>query len=242
MSIEISIWTILKLSVAVLGTYFVLPLVLVGRDKLLWWVIDKYLLTEELRDKIWNYANNTERWNREIVGVGGSSISSKQEEDIKYKIGKNQVPREVWLDYDKKRNKLASNMQDELWFIQKRNNLIKWLLKHYKQDEESPIDRWVKKEAEKAARKHEERYAFSQRFDYLKNAILNIGVINDLPVELGKLRTFLIETGLSESPTIKEFFSKWLTNPMVVKGIAALNVYSREATKELQHELNALQL
>jgi hypothetical protein len=87
-----------------------------------------------------------------------------------------------------------------------------------------------------------ERKALIQQFEALKRRVLYIGIVNDLPVELNKLRTFIIEKGLMESPGINEFFSKWLTNPMVVTGTAALNVFSKEALEELQGELYALQL
>jgi len=79
-------------------------------------------------------------------------------------------------------------------------------------------------------------------FEALKRRILYGGIVNDLPVELNKLRTFIIEKGLMESPGINEFFSKWLTNPVVVTGTAALNVFSNETLGELQVELHAWQL
>ncbi len=87
-----------------------------------------------------------------------------------------------------------------------------------------------------------EKKVLVQEFDALKRRILHVGIVNYLPVELNKLRTFIIEKGLMESPGINEFFSKWLTNPMVVIGTAALNVFSKETIEKLQEELNALQL
>lgn len=87
-----------------------------------------------------------------------------------------------------------------------------------------------------------ERKVLIKEFEALKRRILYVGVVNDLPVELGRLRAFIIENELMESPDINEFFSKWLTNPMVITGTAALNVLSKEAIEELQGQLNALHL
>jgi len=81
-----------------------------------------------------------------------------------------------------------------------------------------------------------------QEFETLKKRILYVGVTNDLPVELSKLRTFIIENKLTEHPGFNKFFSKWLTNPMVVAAIAALNVFSIEDIEQIQTELKVLHL
>lgn len=87
-----------------------------------------------------------------------------------------------------------------------------------------------------------ERKALVQEFEVLKSRILYVGIINDLPIELHKLRVFFIERGLVESPSVREFFSEWLTNPTVAIGAAALNVFSKEAIERLQEQLDALKL
>jgi len=87
-----------------------------------------------------------------------------------------------------------------------------------------------------------EKKALVQEFEALKRRIIYVGIINDLPIELHKLRVFLIERGLVESPSVREFFSEWLTNPAVVIGAATLNVFSKEAIERLQEQLDALKL
>lgn len=87
-----------------------------------------------------------------------------------------------------------------------------------------------------------EKKALVQEFEALKRRVLYVGLVNDRPVELGKLRNFIIEKGLTASPSINEFFSKWLTNPLVITGTAALNVFSEEDIEDIQRQLDALRL
>jgi hypothetical protein len=90
--------------------------------------------------------------------------------------------------------------------------------------------------------KRRERKTLVQEFEALKRRVLYVGLVNDLPVELHRLRVFFIERGLVESPGVNKFFSIWLTNPVVITGVSALNVFSKEAIEQLQEQLNALQL
>lgn len=87
-----------------------------------------------------------------------------------------------------------------------------------------------------------ERKALLQEFEALKRRVLYVGIANDLPVELNKLRKFIIEKGLVESPGINEFFLDWLTNPIVVTGTPALNVFSEASTKQLMSQLAVMRL
>lgn len=90
--------------------------------------------------------------------------------------------------------------------------------------------------------KRRERKALVQEFETLKRRVLYVGINNDLPVELHKLRAFFIERGLVESPSVREFYSNWLIIPVVVIGTASLNVFSKDAIEKLQKQLNALQI
>lgn len=58
-------------------------------------------------------------------------------------------------------------------------------------------------------KKQRERKALIQQFDVLKRRILYIGLVNELPVELHKLRVFFIEKGLVEFPRVRDFFYNW---------------------------------
>jgi len=90
--------------------------------------------------------------------------------------------------------------------------------------------------------KRRERKALIREFDALKRRILYVGLINELPVELHKLREFFLEKGLVDVPGFSEFFSNWLMDPLVVTGRSVANPMSREAIVKLQGELDALQI
>jgi hypothetical protein len=87
-----------------------------------------------------------------------------------------------------------------------------------------------------------EKRLIAEQFNAIRRNILYINIVNDFPVALHKLRVFLIERGLVEQPGVGEFFSKWLTHPLVVMGKPAVNVFSHEAINELRGELDALRL
>jgi hypothetical protein len=90
--------------------------------------------------------------------------------------------------------------------------------------------------------KWREKRAIVAEFETLRRHVVYETIMNNIPVKLNHLRSFLIAKGLVERPGIREFYSKWLTNPIVVMGVAAVNVYSREALEELRGDLSGLQL
>lgn len=89
--------------------------------------------------------------------------------------------------------------------------------------------------------KWRERKTLVSEFETLKRHVVYETIVNNIPIKLNHLRSFLIEKGLVERPGIREFFSKWLTNPIVVVGVAAV-IYSRDALEELRRDLSGLQL
>jgi hypothetical protein len=89
--------------------------------------------------------------------------------------------------------------------------------------------------------KRRERKVLVSEFEALKRHVAYETILHNIPVKLSHLRSFLIAKGLVERPGVREFFSKWLTNPFVVSG-AAVNVYSREDVEALRRDLSDLQL
>lgn len=85
-----------------------------------------------------------------------------------------------------------------------------------------------------------ERAAVSDQFEELRRSIRYVSITNEYPVELHKLRAFLVKSGLIEEQKFGEFFEKWLTNPVVAIGVSALNVYSNEEREQLVGGLNSL--
>jgi hypothetical protein len=100
------------------------------------------------------------------------------------------------------------------------NALDTWLLKVDKEYREEPM----------------------REFERIKQRILYTGIANDLPVELNKLRDFLIGRGLAHRPKIAPFFERWLTHMTVQQGIPALNVFSAGDIEQMKEHLRGLQL
>ena len=90
--------------------------------------------------------------------------------------------------------------------------------------------------------KWRQRKALSGQLEALKRHILNVSLMNNYPVELAKLRAFLLESGLVEKPQFKEFFQRWLSHPIVAEGRPVLGLFSSEQIAELHEELACLQL
>jgi hypothetical protein len=132
----VSIGTLLKIAGIAIGTYVLLPLFLVVRDYLLWKIIDRFIITEELLHKISLYSNYLVQWNNNYVGK--ASIQ-KTPETVRYSINEEEVSEREWNEYRKNRDQLQDQMNKTIWFIQRRSNLVTWLLKHYKQDSDNPI-------------------------------------------------------------------------------------------------------
>jgi len=90
--------------------------------------------------------------------------------------------------------------------------------------------------------KWRERKALILEFEALKRRVLYVDLINELPVELHKLREFFLEKGLVEAPRFSDFFADWLRDPLVIMGRSVANPMTRENIVRLRDELDALQL
>jgi hypothetical protein len=71
-----------------------------------------------------------------------------------------------------------------------------------------------------------------------------VQVVNNLPVELHKLRAFFIETGIVTRPGFSEFYAQWLDRPAVEVGTPVLvpGFFSSERIAQLRAQLNELHL
>ncbi len=136
MEINLSIWTLLNVALVAVGTYVFLPLFLVLRDFLLWQAIDRFVITEALTSKINLYPKLVTEWNSKFVG--NVSVSSGDGKTI-YKINEEEVSKESYDEYRKERDHLQGVMNQTIWYIQRRSNLVAWLLRHYKQESDNPI-------------------------------------------------------------------------------------------------------
>jgi hypothetical protein len=83
---------------------------------------------------------------------------------------------------------------------------------------------------------------FEQDFDTLRRNVLFCGITSNISVELGKLRTFLVEKGLVEKPEFRQFFDRWLSSPFVSLGVPVNNALTYEQIRQMEQELRDLQL
>ncbi len=136
MDFTVSTGTLFKIAGITIGTYVLLPLFLVIRDYLLWKIIDRFIITEELQHKISLYSSYLVQWNNNYVG---KVELQKNQQTVRFSINEIEVSEEDWNNYRKNRDQLQNEMNKTIWFIQRRSNLVTWLLKHYKQDSDNPI-------------------------------------------------------------------------------------------------------
>lgn len=83
---------------------------------------------------------------------------------------------------------------------------------------------------------------FKQEFDTLRRNVLYCGITSNISVELGKLRTFLVEKGLVEKSEFRRFFDRWLSSPFVSLGVPVNNAFTYEQIHQMEQELRDLQL
>lgn len=79
-------------------------------------------------------------------------------------------------------------------------------------------------------------------FERIKRRILYTAIVNDLPVELHRLREFLIDRGLASRPSIAPFFKTWLERTPIQLGLPALNVFSTGEVDSLKRDIETLEL
>lgn len=79
-----------------------------------------------------------------------------------------------------------------------------------------------------------------RQFEELRRNVLYCGLTNRIPVELHKLRDFLIKSGVIENPPFRQFFDRWLSSPPVLLGIEVANAFSYAEIAELEKELRDL--
>lgn len=79
-------------------------------------------------------------------------------------------------------------------------------------------------------------------FEALRQGIIYTSVVSNYPVELNKLRAFILKEGLIKTPAFEKFFHKWLASPWVERGDPLLNAFTRAEVETLREELLALRL
>jgi len=86
-----------------------------------------------------------------------------------------------------------------------------------------------------------EKVDFSVDFESIRTRIVRLNDNDQLPVELHRLRTFLILNNLTKHRSFRDYYSKWLTHMSVRSGVAASNVFSGSEVKLLKYELSRIE-
>jgi hypothetical protein len=132
---------ILKVMIAGLATYVLLPAALILRDMLLWKIINVFILSDKLRKKIREYAYSADVYNQKYSG--------------KHDFGENEI--ESGLSFMAESQKAQDHIQDLRLYINRKSRLLGWLLIHYKQEFNNPIQEW--KEQAKAEVERQKKLA-----------------------------------------------------------------------------------
>lgn len=84
----------------------------------------------------------------------------------------------------------------------------------------------------------------TERFERLKREIMHVRLVNNLPVELHKLRALFIEAGFVTKPGFSEFYVQWLDHPFVEVGTPVLvpGFFSSARLAQLRAQLDGLHL
>jgi hypothetical protein len=128
---------ILKVMIAGLATYVLLPAALILRDMLLWKLINTLILNDGLRKKIRDYALKADEYNVKYSG------EHKFEGD-EFENG---------LDFLSASQKAQNEIQDLRLYINRKSRFLNWLLVHYKQEFDNPIQEWKKQAKEEIDRR-----------------------------------------------------------------------------------------
>src|SRR5690606_30078371 len=96
---DLSWSAILKVLVAGLATYVLMPAFLILRDLMLWRMVNVFILHDKLRTEVRRYVSMAHQWNTKYVNV--ESRMDFIEEVVVYSIGGERVTEEAWLRYQK---------------------------------------------------------------------------------------------------------------------------------------------
>ncbi|WP_445000954.1 hypothetical protein [Halomonas mongoliensis] len=147
---DISWATIGKVMLVGIGTYILLPAFLVVRDAVLWWVINRYILTGQAQLNVRRYVELAHEWNAEHVG---NTRVVSDEKGSKHFINGNEVTPEVFNRHFSRSDEIRKDLRKLKIDLDRRAKLLKWMLKHYQQESIDPINEWKKDEEQRLRNK-----------------------------------------------------------------------------------------
>lgn len=151
---DLSWATILKVMVAGLATYVLMPALLILRDYVLWRVVNAFILNDKLWTEVLRYAAMAHQWNTKYTTVEGRM--DHIDDDVVFSVGGERISEEAWIRYQKEVDDLQKRIMESKLYIDRKSRLLTWLFRHYKQETENPIQDWkkqAKEQVEKSASK-----------------------------------------------------------------------------------------
>lgn len=136
MQLEIPWETIFKLILAGAFTFVIAPGLLVLRDLLLWKIIEKFVITNKLQIDMEVWASAQWMLANYLTKRPGFSLS-KDGVPTEYMLDGQPVSEDAFDKYINKRRSYEDKVVKLGPRIQFKINLVRWLLKHYKQESES---------------------------------------------------------------------------------------------------------
>lgn len=132
MELSISFSTIITAALSFLGVYFLMPLLLMGRDFLILKIIDKYILNDEFWT--WLRIVNTDKAIHNERYAGKKTHLSFRASGTTYTIDGQGVSEQAYLNFERGRDMHLNRINKIEPKIIMRKNLIEWAEKYYKLD------------------------------------------------------------------------------------------------------------
>lgn len=143
------ITTIEDVTLIIIGymiVYICKPVLLILRDKGVWWYIHKYIINKELTNKIDKYAFLFTRWNAMFTGT--MDVSSENG-TITHTIRGEEVTEKLFNTHKLNMEESEKEINKVFLFINKKATSLNRLLKYSEQDASNPINKWVKTSIER---------------------------------------------------------------------------------------------
>lgn len=136
MEVELAWSSLLKIMVLGVLTYVVSPLLMVVRDSILWWVINKFVFTKRARKVVAEYAID-KSW-LDCADILPFRVMGSDDEQ-KFYLNTREVTPEIWFyqkEYWEKTSEKVAKQEVYLKSLEKR---VDRFLQHYKLDDVNPV-------------------------------------------------------------------------------------------------------
>lgn len=136
MEIELAWSSLLKIIALGVLTYVVSPLLMVVRDSILWWVINKIVFTKRARKIVAEYSID-KSW-LDCADILPFRVLGSGDEQ-KFYLNKNEVTPEIWLNQKKYWEETSEKVAKQEFYLKSLEKRVDRFLHHYKLDDVNPV-------------------------------------------------------------------------------------------------------